>query len=1759
MMMKKRKTLLSARRRRMAAAFAAVMSLWCAVSPAQAQSLDDRISEAHHADVSTLPGKLLDYDHYNSYISTGQPWDNNKMFLLYNVGAKKFLNLGSYWGTHAAMSEVPRPFWLQRRNERKVQGQWSYKRFPESENENAGIFSNDFFNLKTVEVGNTEGAKRAHATYVYVRKVTVNKTDGTTTTTDIIEPGTVCNGGKITESTDIDFADSRIEAQINMGLCQATESGGGNMETLFSVGTDIGNWGVTENADGTKTSKLHIYGYRTGGKSYVRVQVMDTQYKDATHKSGGSENPIEIGDDNLVTVVISQQSVLVNGVQCMPRTQQSYESALTPFLKQTTVRVGSTQGDTFTRALYNWVTLTKTSIYDDDPTHVLRPDVAINGREFYKEFSGTLADKQVEATIDLSTCHEGQTGTDGQNVLSIGGDIKEWYTATAQNLHFYYNGTTLTVEGVSSKHTGNGDMPTLKWSKAVEGTVTIKANRTGLYVDGVLADGFGPDNDIMAYLINDAAAIQVGSRQGDTRSWATYKSVEVKTETANVVEPGYKGDGATAWGQQYVGTLADKQVEAYIDLSTCKADNENVLSVGTDISKWDVKNEHDIHMYYPAKNKDTEKWNYVQVDPAAEGDKYREYVKISDKKMHVVLNKTGLWIDGNLIVTPDNEIVAYLINNAEHIQVGSREGSGRSRATYTSLTVSPYSDTEAAAAPSPLVQAAAQKAVASANADGKGVQRAAEASKEQGSTTYIYKDRQGDGTKFWSDPLEVSFADGDRIEASICLDNSATKEDVISIGTDIDQWGNSGNMHNVHFYYMADGTVEVKQADGTSVDKPCKVVQAVYVNKDHSDDTKRAVYVTQDADGHYTMTLSLSKDGLIVNGTDIYPAVDPMPDLPYPLYKDRAGDIVRIKQDQWGNRLIDKDGHYIIADADDMTAHGVYVTNNGYIYTTESRSDKTLPLFITSRFEQETTASGNEDNYLSWAPFLPNNDKWGTVGVFADRALPSHELSTEQNIECAQWIFEPVAAADPSEAGHNTYRMYLKMKNVKRHIRTADGKKDYETVPGTNKFYLQASTDYVYGNGLEGYDGDPAIADLTLADASETLPATPDYAVWKLIDIEEYHSLFSVEKSEMTSLLDLTYTMRDPDFTRESYELSRWGMDGLDGHIRVGYDHFSKKSLSADETDYTDEQGRNADTDSEGKYKNTPSAQYLAVRQRTNNHARYMGVDVRGACSGTFYQDVTVHNAGWYAVSCGGMTTAGAQLFVQLKNSDGSYAMPVYQPLHTLTVDELAFLNATTHKWPFDQVDRSHPMPMYNALVAMNDRNIKGKTITGEGTLKDDDKAGVLADRYSTQVAFFVDPDVLPSGGLTLRVGIEVPPAAQTLAEGNATTDDTTDATADGSVSGRWTVFDNFHLMFGGQAREPNIIISEDSTSLGYFDRTLHVFEARPLRLYRTFRPGKWNTIILPVNLTKGNFQTLFGTTAKLAQLDALTKNTIEFVSAQEETVTTDTKVFLKAFKPYIIWVDNDHATGHGKDNDDEPYTALLASKANSSRFEEVGVPGQHFYLETANLAGKHTNTETQQYYYSFADDTRTAQTIELEQGTAKASTAYTTGEMYTYRDDKLATRTDAADGDGALGLTTLRAYGTLCKNFYENDKKQNALMPDPKEGGHYPTLQGGYVMRDSNLHLIKNSYGTLGLRCWFAPDNADGQLSAETKVMIDGIVDGTTGIADIYGDTGTKVLPRFADGVYTIDGRKLRQGTSLQGLPAGLYIVNGRKVAAGM
>lgn len=99
------------------------------------------------------------------------------------------------------------------------------------------------------------------------------------------------------------------------------------------------------------------------------------------------------------------------------------------------------------------------------------------------------------------------------------------------------------------------------------------------------------------------------------------------------------------------------------------------------------------------------------------------------------------------------------------------------------------------------------------------------------------------------------------------------------------------------------------------------------------------------------------------------------------------------------------------------------------------------------------------------------------------------------------------------------------------------------------------------------------------------------------------------------------------------------------------------------------------------------------------------------------------------------------------------------------------------------------------------------------------------------------------------------------------------------------------------------------------FDETNHISDKstkrykKNLTMYfkRTFQPEKWNSIVLPVNLTKAQFESAFGRTAKLSEARKVYQDEKSLVigfKAVEETVVDGQTVYLRANKPYIIWVD---------------------------------------------------------------------------------------------------------------------------------------------------------------------------------------------------------------------------------------------------------------
>lgn len=115
---------------------------------------------------------------------------------------------------------------------------------------------------------------------------------------------------------------------------------------------------------------------------------------------------------------------------------------------------------------------------------------------------------------------------------------------------------------------------------------------------------------------------------------------------------------------------------------------------------------------------------------------------------------------------------------------------------------------------------------------------------------------------------------------------------------------------------------------------------------------------------------------------------------------------------------------------------------------------------------------------------------------------------------------------------------------------------------------------------------------------------------------------------------------------------------------------------------------------------------------------------------------------------------------------------------------------------------------------------------------------------------------------------------------------------------------------------------SEDCKHDIVFDEDVHISDKsgkrykQNLTMYfkRTFVPGKWNSVILPVNLTKAQFEEAFGATAKLSEASEVyqdNQNLVIGFKPVEERFVEGKNIYLQAHKPYIIWVDEATVRDH--------------------------------------------------------------------------------------------------------------------------------------------------------------------------------------------------------------------------------------------------------
>lgn len=339
---------------------------------------------------------------------------------------------------------------------------------------------------------------------------------------------------------------------------------------------------------------------------------------------------------------------------------------------------------------------------------------------------------------------------------------------------------------------------------------------------------------------------------------------------------------------------------------------------------------------------------------------------------------------------------------------------------------------------------------------------------------------------------------------------------------------------------------------------------------------------------------------------------------------------------------------------------------------------------------------------------------------------------------------------------------------------------------------------------------------------------------------------------------------------------------------------------------------------------------------------------------------------------------------------------------------------------------------------------------------------------------------------------------------------------------GEWTVFDDFRLLFANKVATEDLVLDEDRDNLEYLKHET-TYRNRTLHLNKTLVKDMWNSLVLPVDLTIDQFRNAFGANARLAELKKLEANEIMFESNKtlDDLVTTTDKntIVLKAYTPYIIFPTKDlsNETNH-------MYTAKLRKKTNggsdASNFENVTIKANHIQIPNVTMKYKQEGSV-------FKNDLT---------------------EMNT---DKWTSTLNTGDG-------TITAYGTFARTFgtATQDLATGVWTIDNKSQiiDGRDNLIGSYFFYEGDMYYSnERARGLRGFSCWFKP-NTPG---TKATLFLDGVQQegGLTDIGEITFEPQNESMERFANGIYNMNGQLVKAGTSMAGMPKGIYIVNGKKV----
>lgn len=750
---------------------------------------------------------------------------------------------------------------------------------------------------------------------------------------------------------------------------------------------------------------------------------------------------------------------------------------------------------------------------------------------------------------------------------------------------------------------------------------------------------------------------------------------------------------------------------------------------------------------------------------------------------------------------------------------------------------------------------------------------------------------------------------------------------------------------------------------------------------------------------------------------------------------------------------------------------GLLLNAGGYWGTHVSLKEYGMPLWI---------HIDNSGNWIHLAQEFDSKDKTGRgEGNYLEYETGGSDPTTDigvyidrayidsKKIVKRGWKLEPVT--DKTKTNTYTYKLYT--------YRNTSSKPYDSPSFGTTKYYLIAAET----------QGDVDKNCYAVEEGSQDITEGNDE--WRFLSYKQIFELQDKNTDNIISSIDLTFRLQCPGFSRENAAMSNWKayQYGGKGQIRWGLEHYYKPYVKNSNGTTA---GSNIKIDEyyTSDFKNNfsytfPKGSNPITFTKNDNYERHCGkyycADAKNF-RGTIYQDVKVSHGGAYVIECKGFsTTTKAKLYACLVKADNTADT---KTMHATILGQTDYMSAQEKK-----------------ALHIEEQNMDYAAKEFYGSHK-----------YFNSVLVQV-----PENGGTIRFGIEI-----------GTQEDKEPVESEKE----WTVFDDFRLLYTSKTTDGDLVLDQDRDNLEYLENCSNTYKSVTLHLNKTFDKDKWNGFVLPVSLTKDQLTQAFGPNVKLAKLDKLTSNEIQFVSVDMSKVGND-EITMQAYVPYIIF-----PTKHTELEQSPAYTALLSSIGNhQAKDVRVSIGKNHIDIPNVTFAvdGDNKNDLTK---------------MNTKNWTTNSSIV--------------------VDGKGTPFVTgngTMTAFGTFARTFGEGT--QNTTEGDVDYGKWNienkskiiegrSDLTGCYFFSGGNMYYssAKRARGLRGFSVWFAPTAASGGNTA--KAFLDGVsLDKTTGINPIiYGEEESRI-DRFAHGIYSLNGQLISNSSSLDGLPSGIYILNGKKV----